>query len=120
MGAWQNTPQGKVIAGAFMDAFNQMTIAARNYSAQRTGPNGLGTGGALAVDGARTAPAAMPAAQMTVRQAQIRLAELNFYSGAIDGDFGGGTAKALADFQRAKGLPVSSTLDAATSAALAR
>lgn len=122
MGAWQNTPQGKVIAGAFMDAFNQMTIAARNYSAQRTGPNGLGTGGALGVDGARTsAPATAPAAVlMPVRQAQIRLAELNFYSGAIDGLAGAGMAKALSDFQRAKGLSVTGQLDMASSAALAR
>ena len=47
IGAWQSTPQGKVIAGAFMDAFNQMVQATRGYAAQRTGPNGLGTGGAL-------------------------------------------------------------------------
>ncbi len=124
MGAWQNTPQGKVIAGAFMDAFNQMTVAARGYSAQRTGPNGLGTGGALAVDGARTAapvaasqPAAA-AAPMTWREAQIRLAQLGLYSDAITGAPGPKTVAALKQFQTIRGLPASGVLDAGTLSAL--
>ena len=122
IGAWQSTPQGKVIGGAFMDAFNQMVSASRNYAAQRTGPNGLGTGGALAVDGApaAAAPAQVTAAPLNAPQVQIRLAELELYSGAIDGQMGSGTLDALRKFQRVRGLPVSGQLDAATSAALAR
>ena len=126
MGAWQNTPQGKVIAGAFMDAFNQMVVAARGYSVQTTGPNGLGTGGALAVAGSRTsaAPAsAVPvpvAAPMTWRQAQIRLAELGLYSDAITGTGGPKTLAALKQFQTIRGLPSSGALDAATNTALSK
>lgn len=55
LGAYQNTPQGKIIGGAFMDAYNQMVKALRNYRAQKSGnKTGLGTGGALKVDGQST------------------------------------------------------------------
>jgi len=124
MGAWQSTPQGKVIAGAFMDAFNQMVQATRGYAAQRTGPNGLGTGGALGVSGANTPPTPVSIAQasapLNIRSAQIRLAELTLYSGAIDGQAGAGTSGAIKKFQAIRGLPVSGVLDAATSAALSK
>lgn len=119
MGAWQNTPQGKVIAGAFMDAFNQMVLAARNYQAQQAGPQGLGSGGALAVEGARVAPPA-PVRAMTLRQAQIRLAEDSYYSGPIDGLAGAGTTRAISAFQNEQGLTVTGKLDAPTIAALAK
>ena len=58
-GGFTNTPEGKVITAAFIDSFNQMVKALRNYKAQ-TVEGGLGTGGTLAVDGA-TKPAAAPA-----------------------------------------------------------
>ena len=51
IGGYTNTPQGKVIAAAFMDAFNQMVISLRNYKAQRVQGQGLGGGGRLGVDG---------------------------------------------------------------------
>lgn len=41
-----------------------------------------------------------------VRQIQRRLAELHCYSGPLDGDFGGGTAAAVRQFQGETGLPV--------------
>lgn len=41
-----------------------------------------------------------------VRAMQQRLKELGFYSGAVDGDFGGGTEEALRLFQRQHGLDV--------------
>jgi len=51
MGGYTNTPQGKVIAAAFMDAFNQMVISLRAYRAQSVPGQGLGGGGRLGVDG---------------------------------------------------------------------
>ncbi|MDQ2991076.1 MAG: peptidoglycan-binding protein, partial [Pseudomonadota bacterium] len=41
-----NTPQGKVLAAAFMDSYNQLVKAARNYQAQSVA-GGLGNGGTL-------------------------------------------------------------------------
>ena len=63
LGGYSNTPEGKVIAAAFTDAYNQMVRVLRNYKPQQaTGPHGLGTGGSLGVDGDRapSAPAAAP------------------------------------------------------------
>jgi curli biogenesis system outer membrane secretion channel CsgG len=48
---YTNTAQGKVIAAAFMDAYNQMVISLRNYKAQTVKGQGLGGGGRLGVDG---------------------------------------------------------------------
>lgn len=51
LGGYTRTPQGKVIAAAFMDAFNQMVVSLRNYKAQTVQGQGLGGGGRLGVDG---------------------------------------------------------------------
>jgi curli biogenesis system outer membrane secretion channel CsgG len=51
-GGYSNTEQGKVIAAAFADAFNQMVVALRGYKAQSVQGQGLGGGGRLSVDGA--------------------------------------------------------------------
>ena len=51
LGGYQNTPQGKVISAAFMDAYNQMVRSVRNYRAQSVQGQGLGGGGRLGVDG---------------------------------------------------------------------
>ncbi len=51
VGGYTRTPQGKVIAAAFMDAFNQMVRSLRNYKAQTVRGQGLGGGGRLGVDG---------------------------------------------------------------------
>lgn len=51
-GAYSNTEQGKVIAAAFADAYNNLVQAARQYQPQRVRGQGLGGGGRLAVDGA--------------------------------------------------------------------
>jgi curli biogenesis system outer membrane secretion channel CsgG len=48
LGAYTNTPQGKVIAAAFMDAYNGMVISLRQYKAQEV-KGGLGKGGQLPV-----------------------------------------------------------------------
>ncbi len=45
-GGYSNTPQGKVLAAAFMDSYNQMVQAVRNYKAQSV-DGGLGNGGVL-------------------------------------------------------------------------
>ncbi|MEF7612667.1 CsgG/HfaB family protein [Aquincola sp. MAHUQ-54] len=68
---YSNTPEGKIIIAAFTDSYNQLVRAVRNYKAQ-TVKGGLGTGGALGVQGGTTAasqelapaaPAAKPAAK---------------------------------------------------------
>ncbi|MBS0453124.1 MAG: peptidoglycan-binding protein [Proteobacteria bacterium] len=52
IGGYTNTAQGKVIAAAFMDAYNQMVRSLRQYRAQTVQGQGLGGGGRLSVDGA--------------------------------------------------------------------
>lgn len=53
LGGYTNTPEGKVLAGAFADAYNRLVGAVRNYKAQEV-KGGLGTGGALGVQGGTT------------------------------------------------------------------
>jgi curli biogenesis system outer membrane secretion channel CsgG len=53
LGGFSNTPQGKVLAGSFADAYNQLVRAVRNYRAQEV-KGGLGTGGTLGVQGGST------------------------------------------------------------------
>ena len=52
LGGYSSTPQGKVISAAFIDAYNQMVIALRDYKTQSVRGQGLGGGGRLGVDGA--------------------------------------------------------------------
>jgi curli biogenesis system outer membrane secretion channel CsgG len=52
-GGYTNTPEGKVIASAFADAYNNLVKAAKNYKAQEV-RGGLGTGGRLGVQGGTT------------------------------------------------------------------
>lgn len=48
LGGYSNTPQGKVIAGAFSDAYNQLVKVVKNYQPQQSPTGGgVGTGGAL-------------------------------------------------------------------------
>lgn len=47
-GGFTNTPEGKVITAAFVDSYNQMVKALRNYKVQDV-KGGLGKGGALGV-----------------------------------------------------------------------
>jgi hypothetical protein len=53
MGGYTKTPEGKVIASSFADAYNNLVKAAKNYKAQEV-RGGLGTGGRLGVQGGRT------------------------------------------------------------------
>jgi curli biogenesis system outer membrane secretion channel CsgG len=70
LGGYTNTPQGKVLAGAFADAYNQLVTSVRNYKAQEV-KGGLGTGGTMGVQGGSTPasqaldpqPAPQPAAK---------------------------------------------------------
>jgi len=106
MEAWQSSPQGRVIADAFMNAWPELDSVARHHGIQRSDAMGQAKG---------YAPLLMP-----VRQAQVRLAELNFYSGAIDGVASPAVTQALRAFQRAKGLPITGRLDYDSDAALTR
>jgi hypothetical protein len=50
VGGYTKTAQGKVVAGAFLDSYSQLVKAVKNYRPQEaTGPDGMGTGGALEV-----------------------------------------------------------------------
>lgn len=119
-GGYSNTPEGKILIAAFMDSYNQLVRATRNYRAQEV-KGGLGTGGALGVQGGQT-PASNPGVPevltMSMAQAQRRLAELGFDPGPADGMAGPRTLNALRAFQRARGLDVNGRLDAATMAQL--
>ncbi len=57
-GGYSKTPEGKIIIAAFADSYNQLVKVVRNYKAQ-TVKGGLGTGGALGVQGGST-PASKP------------------------------------------------------------
>ena len=70
VGGYTNTAQGKVIAAAFMDAYNQMVRSLRQYKAQTVQGQGLGGGGRLGVDGGAapsqtSAPGAAPVKRST-------------------------------------------------------
>lgn len=52
-GGYTNTPEGKIITAAFMDSYNKLVKAVRNYKEQ-TVKGGLGTGGRLGVSGGQT------------------------------------------------------------------
>ncbi len=122
LGGYTNTPEGKILVAAFMDSYNQIVRATRNYKAQEV-KGGLGTGGALGVQGGQTPASnndAVPTAIMPLADAQRRLAELGFDPGPADGRPGARTAAAIRAFQHARGLDVTGRLDAATSAQLSK
>jgi hypothetical protein len=124
LGGYSNTAEGKVIAAAFMDAFNQMVRSLRNYKAQTVRGQGLGGGGRLGVDGAAppsqtsapraAAGGAAGAPGLAVKDAQARLNELGYNAGVPDGAMGGKTTAALRAFQKDRGIAQSGRLDAAT------
>lgn len=111
-GAYSKTPQGKVIAAAFLDSYNQMVQAVRAYAPQHVA-GGLGTGGALAVDGA-----AASSGNFSVADAQRKLAALGLYNSKVDGVSGPGTSAAISKFQKIRGLDATGQLDARTVDAL--
>lgn len=48
LGGYTNTPEGKVLASAFLDSYNKMVVALKSYKAQEV-QGGLGKGGNLPV-----------------------------------------------------------------------
>ena len=74
IGGYTNTAQGKVIAAAFMDGFNQMVRSLRNYKAQTVRGQGLGGGGRLGVDGG-AAPSQTSAPSTTRRRSKPQPAQ---------------------------------------------
>ncbi len=115
-GGYANTAEGKVIVAAFMDSYNGVVRAVRNYKAQEV-KGGLGTGGNLAVQGATTPASQQP---MKLIQAQTRLNELGFSVGRPDGKMGPTTRSQLSRFQQSRNIPVTGALDQATIAELSR
>jgi hypothetical protein len=110
---YSRTPQGRLIASAFLDSYNEMVRAVRKYAPQKVA-GGLGTGGSLAVDGA-----SRPQAEgFSLSDAQRRLAGLGLYTSKVDGLPGPGTTRAISRFQQIRGLTVTGQLDDATVDAL--
>lgn len=54
LSGYSTTPEGKATVAAFIDAYNGMVVALKNYKAQ-TVEGGLGTGGTLGVQGGSSA-----------------------------------------------------------------
>lgn len=86
-----DTAEGKVIVAAFADSYNKMVKALRNYKPQ-TVKGGLGTGGALKVDGAVDVPQSQPQSSYTpqVKSAAPAVAVVNNSNSA---SYGSGTVK---------------------------
>jgi curli biogenesis system outer membrane secretion channel CsgG len=120
LGGYSNTPEGKILIASFMDSYNQIVRATRNYTAQEV-KGGLGTGGTLGVQGGQTPASsggAAPTAIMPMAEAQRKLAQLGFDPGPADGKAGARTTAAIRAFQRDRGLDVNGRIDAPTSAQL--
>ena len=120
LGGYSNTPEGKILIASFMDSYNQIVRATRNYTAQEV-KGGLGTGGTLGVQGGQTSASsggAVPTAIMPMGEAQRRLAALGFDPGPADGKAGARTTAAIRAFQKERGLDVNGRIDAPTSAQL--
>lgn len=125
LGAYSNTPQGKVLIAAFMDSYNQLVKAARNYKAQVVQGQGLGTGGKLSVDGAPApAPVANTAAKaasaMSMQSAQTKLKSLGYDIPTVDGQLSAKTVAALRKFQKDRTIPQTGRLDDATQSELSK
>ena len=120
LGGYSNTPEGKILIASFMDSYNQIVRATRNYTAQEV-KGGLGTGGTLGVQGGQTPASnggATPTAIMPMAEAQRKLAQLGFDPGPADGKAGARTTAAIRAFQKDRGLDVNGRIDAPTSAQL--
>ncbi len=119
LGGYQNTAEGKVITAAFMDAYNQMVVALRNYKAQSVQGQGLGGGGRLGVDGGAAPSQTRAGAAMSTRDAQARLQEMG-YNVTPDGSMGPKTMNAIRAYQKDQGLKQTGRLDTPTLDALSR
>jgi len=119
LAGYTRTTEGKIIAAAFMDGYNQMVRALRNYRTQTVPGQGLGGGGRLRVDGSAV-PAHTAASQglISLKAAQERLNLLGYEAGVADGVMGRQTSNALIRFQIDRNLPRTGRLDALTSSAL--
>ncbi len=123
-GLYNSTPQGKVVAAAFMDAYNNMVRSLRSYKAQTVQGQGLGGGGRLGVDGAaapsQTSAPGAAGASMSLRDTQSKLNQLGYSVGTPDGAMGRKTVSALRAFQNDRGINQTGRLDAATIQELAK
>jgi peptidoglycan hydrolase-like protein with peptidoglycan-binding domain len=82
---------------------------------------GLDANALIATPAAAPAPPPPPADRLmpaSVRTLQARLGVLGFYSGPVDGVWGGGTQAAIEGFQRARGLQPDGQLGPATVTAM--
>jgi hypothetical protein len=69
---------------------------------------------AVAVPVARRVRVVSSGSRLVLAQTQSQLANLGYYTGAIDGAFGPLTSQALRQFQSDYGLPITGRLDRAT------
>jgi curli biogenesis system outer membrane secretion channel CsgG len=70
-GGYTNTPEGKILVASFMDSYNNVVRAVRNYKAQEVA-GGLGTGGALGVQGGSTPASQQPVAAQSQPQSPAK------------------------------------------------
>jgi hypothetical protein len=125
-GGYTNTPQGKVIVASFMDSYNQLVKAVRNYKAQAIPGQGLGTGGKLNVDGAAApaqAASLTPTAAssgMQMKDAQAKLKALGYDVPVADGQLNAKTVAGLRKFQKDRSIAQSGRLDNATQSELSK
>ena len=133
-GGYTNTPQGKVVTAAFTDSYNNIVNAVKNYSPQSMGDRGMGTGGRMAVEGASqpqgapvqisqaAGPSSNPAANanMSMRDAQVKLNALGYNVGTPDGQLGKNTVAQLRAFQRDRRVSITGQLDQSTMNELAK
>lgn len=120
-GGYSNTAEGKVIVAAFVDSYNGIVKAVKNYRAQ-TVRGSLGTGGQLAVQGAgadrNSGVSESRSRTVTLKEAQERLNELGFAVGKPDGVMGPRTRSQIRAFQKSRGIPTTGELDSATGSEL--
>jgi Putative peptidoglycan binding domain/Curli production assembly/transport component CsgG len=123
-GGYTNTPQGKVIVASFMDSYNQLVKAVRNYKAQAIPGQGLGTGGKLSVDGAAAPVASLtPTAvggAMPMKDAQAKLKALGYDIPIADGQLNAKTVAGLRKFQKDRNIAQTGRLDNTTQAELSK
>jgi len=136
LSAYSKTPEGKIILPAFVNAYNEMIRIFRTHQAQQpvqsvqvqraahfqatSNEQESGQQEDLTEQVAVVVaePTSASAAPMSLYEAQHRLTHHGYTPGAINGEMGEETAKAIRDFQMNQNLPITGQIDAATAHAL--
>ena len=109
---WNASQQPAPGAANWNQTQQQPASAAANWNQAQQ--NGMQQRHAMAPQAGMQQPAGGQISRDMVRQAQEQLREQGLYRGADDGVIGSGTRRAVAQFQRRNGLPVTGSLDETT------